>query len=304
MLDVHELAIARSVLYASLFDYPLTLPQLHESLIASTLTPDEIIAIYDRSVALPSIVERRDGFFLPAGRGDLIEERRTREARSRAFLAEHARTLRLICALPFTRMVALSGSVAHLNLEAGGDLDLFIITRGRRVWMVSVAMIALTRLLGVRSAVCANFVMSDARLTIEQQDLFTANQVLHLKPLVGVDVLERFVAANPFVRRFYPNRPLHPASDFFQTPGRLVRAAQVLLEIVLTVPSPLVERLCRAVYTWHLHRRSVSWQSPEQVRMQPDYLKLHTQSHRNAVLDRFDQRVRQALERSEHAAIA
>jgi len=29
-------------------------------------------------------------------------------------------------------MVALSGSVAHLNLEGSGDLDLFIVTRGRR----------------------------------------------------------------------------------------------------------------------------------------------------------------------------
>ena len=304
MLDVHELAIARSVLYASLFDYPLTLAQLHESLIGSTLAPDELVAVYERSAALPAIVERRDGFYFPAGRGDLIEERRSREARSRAFLAHHARTLRLICALPFTRMVALSGSVAHLNLESGGDLDLFIITRGHRVWMVSVAMIALTRLIGVRRAVCANFVMSDARLTIEQQDLFTANQVLHLKPLVGVDVLERFVAANPFVRRFYPNRPHHPAADFVLTPGRTLRAVQALLEIVLTMPSPAIERLCRAVYTWHLNRRSVSWLSPEQVRMQPDYLKLHTQSHRNAVLDRFYQRVRQALDRSEHAAIA
>lgn len=304
MLDAHELAIARSVLYASLFDYPLTLVQLHESLIASTLTPDEVVAVYDRSVTLPVIIERRDGFFFPTGRGDLIDERRRREARSRAFLAQHSRTLRLICALPFTRMVALSGSIAHLNLEAGGDLDLFIITRGSRVWMVSVAMIALTRLLGVRPAVCANFVMSDARLTIEQQDLFTANQVLHLKPLVGVDVLERFVAANPFVRRFYPNRPPHPASDFVVTPGPVARAVQALVEIALTVPSPVIERFCRTVYTWHLNRRSVSWRSPEQVRMQPDYLKLHTQSHRHAVLDRFDQRVRQALDRSERAAIA
>src|SRR5262249_34327265 len=153
--------------------------------------------------------------------------------RSRAFLARHRLALRLICALPFTRMVALSGSIAHLNLEDGGDLDLFIVTRGRRVWTVSVAMILLTRLLGVRRVMCANFVMADAHLGIEQQDLFTANQVLHLKPLVGLEVLEGFVAANPFVRRFYPNRPLRPSTEFLLPPShvwdRAKRAAEALL---------------------------------------------------------------------------
>src|SRR5258707_5390422 len=133
-----EIAIARSVIYASLFDYPLTLDQLHYSLIESDQTRPEILAVYEGSELLRDIVERRDGFFFPSGRGDLVAERRRREARSDAFLAEHQLTLRLICALPFTRLVALSGSVAHRNLEPNGDLDLFIVTRGKRVWTVTV----------------------------------------------------------------------------------------------------------------------------------------------------------------------
>ena len=122
-----EFAIAGSVIYASLFDYPLTLDQLHETLIESDQTPSEILATFQNSVRLQHLVEYRDGFFFPAGRADLIAERRHREARSLAFL-EHCRpVLRVISAVPFTRMVALSGSVAHLNLERGGDLDLFVI---------------------------------------------------------------------------------------------------------------------------------------------------------------------------------
>ena len=134
-----ELAIARSVIYASLFDYPLTLPQLHHTLIESEQTPSEILAVYDGSPRLHRIVDHRDGFFFPVGRAELIAERRRREARSRRFLHQHDGMLRLLCALPFTRLVALSGSMAHLNLERDGDLDLFIVTRGRRVWTVTVA---------------------------------------------------------------------------------------------------------------------------------------------------------------------
>jgi hypothetical protein len=56
---------------------------------------------------------------------------------------------------------------------------------------------------------------------------------------------------------------------------------------MLRVPSPLIERACREAYAWHLRRRADSWRSPDQVRLQSDYLKLHTRSHRHAVLDRF-----------------
>ena len=75
-----ERAITRSVFYASLFDYPLTLAQLHHTLIESEQTPSEILAVYEGSPRLQSIVGHRDGFFFPAGRADLIAERRQREA--------------------------------------------------------------------------------------------------------------------------------------------------------------------------------------------------------------------------------
>ena len=44
-----ELSIARSVIYASLFDYPLTLEQLHHALIESDQTRSEILAVYDEA---------------------------------------------------------------------------------------------------------------------------------------------------------------------------------------------------------------------------------------------------------------
>jgi len=320
-----ELAITRSVIYASLFDYPLTLQQLHHTLIESEQTPSEILAVYDGSARLQSIVEHRDGFFFPAGRADLVAERRRREARSRRFLQQHDAMLRLLCALPFTRLVALSGSVAHLNLEPDGDLDLFIITRGRRVWTVTVAVLLLTKLLRRRRIVCANFVLADSHLALEPQDLFTANQVLHLKPLIGADLLEAFLAANPFVARFYPNAtsegtrrakasaervhgvsPTGAEAYLMERPARRwtrgLVGLQTLMELALRLPGPLVEASCRRFYAWHLRRRSASWRSPDQVRLHSDYLKLHTQSHRRSVLDRFDAAVESAIRRAEYEA--
>ena len=288
MVTTREIAIARSVIYASLFDYPLTLEQLHYTLIESDQTHAEILAVYEGSELLRDIIEYRDGFFFPAGRGDLLDERRRREARSDEFLRHHRLALRLICALPFTRLVALSGSIAHRNLEPKGDLDLFIVTHGPRVWTVTVMLLVLTKLLRRRRTICANFVLADSHLAVDQRDLFTANQMIHLRPLIGADLLQRFLAANPFVAQSYPNtrdhKPLVPVMDVRSRPLALAKRA---LEAILGWPSPIVEGVCRRAYAWHLRRRAASWRSPDQVQLQSDYLKLHTQSHRQIVLDRF-----------------
>jgi hypothetical protein len=283
-----ELAIARSVVYASLFDYPLTLAQLRQTLIESTQTPSQVLAAYNGSAALQEAIEFRDGFFFLKGRADLVEERRRRETRSRAFLHRHRAFLQVVAALPYVRMVALSGSIAHLNLEGTGDLDLFIVTRGRRVWSTTVAVLLLAKLMRRRRVVCANFVVADSRLILEQQDLFAASQVIHLKPLVGRDVFRDLLDKNPFVFRFYPNFHAADAASVTLRPARPLGWMKRVLETALKPVAPLAELVCRSAYRSYLRRRATTWQSPEQVRLQADCLKLHTRSHRQSVLDRLE----------------
>ena len=71
-----ELAIIRAVAYAALFDYPLTLDQLHETLIRCSATRDGILAAWRASARLRRVVDYRDGFFFPAGRAELVDDSR------------------------------------------------------------------------------------------------------------------------------------------------------------------------------------------------------------------------------------
>jgi len=294
-----ETAIARSVMYAALFDFPLTLEELRYALLESEQTTSEILQTFAASHALRAVVEYRSGFFFPRGRYALVAERRRRNARSRAFLATHARLLHIVSRLPFVRMVALSGSIAHLNLDDTGDLDLFMVTRGRHVWSTAVAVVLIAKLIGLRRTVCANFIISDTRLALAQQDLFTANQLIHLKPIVGEDVYVDFVNANPFIARFYPNFWSAFRARTVSRPASSLTRFTLVVESLLAAPSLLLEFLCRTAYRWYLRRSSATWRSPEQVVLQADCLKLHTRSHRRSVLDRFDVAVFQTIERVE-----
>ena len=246
MVTTRELAIAFSVMDASLDDYPLTLEELHESLVGSQQTVAEVLSVYEGSEILQKVIERRDGFFFPSGRGDLVDERRRREARSRAFLARHAVLLRLVCSLPFVRLVALSGRISRLNLEAGGDIDLFIVTRGRHVWSTAVAVRILAKIMSRRCMVRAKVIVDDLHLALEPRDPATADQLLHLKPLVGAHLLRDVFAANPFVGQFYINAPEWRVDPATEPDGdRMMAAARTMFELILGLPSPVVEAACR-----------------------------------------------------------
>ena len=294
-----EIAVLRSVTYAALFDYPLTLAQLHASLIGVRADAETIAAWWRSSDFLQAAIEHHDGLYFPAGRRDLLSTRARREVLSRDLLDRDRRILSVVAAMPFVRMVALSGSLAHLNAERSADLDLFVITAPHRVWSVTVSLLVIARLFGWRQRLCLNYVVSEDALRVAPADLFSANQIIHLRPILGREVFARFVEANEFVREHYPNfaidGPVTPSSP---------HALKPWIERVMSCgPAQAAERIARAIYRWHLHRRAAAWQSRDQVRLEPECLKLHTSSHRAAALERYDAAVDEALRRAREKQI-
>jgi hypothetical protein len=299
-----ELAVLRSVTYAAMFEYPLSLEQLHASLIGVRADAATVAAWWRNSELLQATIDHQEGLYFPAGRADLLHTRARREALSCDLLARDRRILSVVAAMPFVRMVALSGSLAHLNAERSADLDLFVITAPHRVWSVTLSLLVIARLFGWRRRMCLNYVISEDALRVEPPDLFSANQIIHLRPILGHDVFARFVAANAFVREHYPNfsmagDPLGVSSPHALKPSGPPRALKTLLERVMSFgAAQLGERAARAIYGWHLNRRAATWQSRDQVRLDAECLKLHTSSHRAAALARYDAAVTEALRRA------
>jgi hypothetical protein len=289
------------VTYAAMFEYPLSLEQLHASLIGVRTDAATVAAWWRNSELLQNTIDYQDGLYFPAGRVDLLHTRARREALSCDLLARDRRILSVVAAMPFVRMVALSGSLAHLNAERSADLDLFVITAPHRVWSVTLSLLVIARLFGWRRRMCLNYVISEDALRVEPSDLFSANQIIHLRPILGHDVFARFVDANPFVREIYPNFALEPEPRKPHAASRKPQAPspKPLLERVMSLgPAQLGERAARAIYGWHLNRRAATWQSRDQVRLDAECLKLHTCSHRAAALARYDAAVTEALRRA------
>ena len=124
---------------------------------------------------------------------------------------------------------------------------------------------------------------------IEPRDLFSANQIIHLRPIMGHAVFAHFVKSNGFVRQIYPNFELK------EGPKAQAPSPKPLIERVLSIGfAQVAEGISRSLYGWHLRRRSASWQSKDQVRLEAECLKLHTSSHRASTMARFDAAMKKA----------
>src|SRR3990170_2103830 len=78
-----EAAILRTLLYADIFDYPLTLAEIHHYLMEAPATFESVRVALDASPWLAARVTRVNGYFALAGRaeiGDLRDERQRRSA--------------------------------------------------------------------------------------------------------------------------------------------------------------------------------------------------------------------------------
>jgi len=169
-VDSHDLddAILRAIVYADVFDYPLTSGEIHHYLIGH---PASASAIEERLARAGGLRERLGSispfWFLP-GREDLVSVRQEREAFARRLWPAACRYSQWIAAVPFVRMVALTGSLAMNNVSSPhDDIDLLIVTQHSRVWLARGLIALLVHLARRRGAyLCPNYILSERSLEL------------------------------------------------------------------------------------------------------------------------------------------
>jgi hypothetical protein len=268
-----DLAILRTVIYASLFQAPQTLAELQHGLLDLPLTRAALAARL-RGPYLRERLRLTEGLVHLRGREEWVALRRARRRRSRELLVRHRRLLAALARFPFVRLLALSGACAREN-AADEDVDVFLVVKRGRAWAVALALMLLSKALGVRRTLCLNYIVDETQLALPERDLFTASEIVGLRPLAGGEAYRLFVEANRTLAARYPNflaryaaacRGLAPAG----APGWL----EALLELG---PAPLLEAASRLLLGRRLRRKLAGARG---VLLSASRLKLHSHDHR------------------------
>jgi hypothetical protein len=197
-----ERAVLETLAYSDVFDYPLRLDELHRYL-PVRMDVDEL---WQALGSLKGRVGTQDGYYFLPGRETIMEIRRRREAHSRKLMPHALHYGRLLGALPFIRMVALTGSLAVMNSSGDADFDYMLVAAPGRVWTARAFALLLnrvTRWFGHR--LCPNLIVSENALAWSAHDLYSARELCQMVPIAGFDIYQRLMQANKWVKDFLPN---------------------------------------------------------------------------------------------------
>ncbi len=213
-----EAAILRTVLYAHLFRFPLTLPELHHFLMHDTPIDIHRVDISLRNLEQrTNLLKRINGYILYRGDRDLLTRRLECELLTTQLWPSAIRYGAWLARLPFVRMVALTGALSmHNPATAKDDIDYIIVTVPGRVWLARAFAIVVVRLARLHGAtICPNYVLAETAMLQERRDIFMAHEVAQMVPVFGNEMYKRFRSVNGWSDQQLPNAkdPFFPIKE-------------------------------------------------------------------------------------------
>ena len=237
-------AILEALAYSDIFEYPLQLDEVHRYL---PLRAD-VGQVSQTLMTMSGQVGEKDGFYFLAGREEIVDIRKRRGAYSKKLLPIALRYGRVLGSLPFVRMVALTGSLAVMNISKHVDFDYLLVTVPGRVWTARAFALLFNRITRVFGhTLCPNLIVAETKLEWPLHDMYSARELFQMIPITGMDVYHKLMQSNEWAREYLPNG----SHDFSrETVGHSVGTTlQVLFEF------PLSGKLGDRFERWEMTRK-------------------------------------------------
>ena len=282
-----QTGILSTLLYADLFDYPLREHELWKYFIGKKITYTSFRSALEQLVKEKQVFIAKDFYTLP-NRSQLITQRLKRHKSGIKKIAYAQKVAKLLTSIPSVWGVGISGALAMHNAPYDDDIDLFIITAPRTLWLTRLLSIMLLDILhmrrkpgqrAVKNKLCLNMFMEGSGLQLpkKEQDLYSAHEVVQLKPLINkYKTYERFLYANRWTKEYLPHA--------IKTPPK---------PLPMSIPDrgmlDFFELVCERFQRWYMRSRHTT----EVIRK--DMVRFHPEDARYWVLKKFNDQKKRLL---------
>lgn len=217
-MDFLQKAVLKTLVYADIFDYPLTAEELFRFLIADKRV-DQVVfkEAVSKIFTGGKQVETNGRYFFLQGRQKIVDFRKDRERWSQDKLRIASRVATVLKYLPFLKMVGITGALAMNNSPQDDDLDFLLITSKNRLWLTRLLTTLVTELQrkrrrlnekNIKDKICLNIFWDESHLVlpVAERNLFTAHEICQVKPLWNKGrTYENFLRVNQWTAKYLPN---------------------------------------------------------------------------------------------------
>lgn len=218
-----ELFIINTLTYFDLFDYPLTLTEIYSYLYTGGMEGGkfsmyEIKKDLEENEKLQKIITTDRGFFCLKGRENIIDSRLQRYNIADYKFKIAVKVIKWLRFFPFIKMIGVCNNLAYFNAKKDADIDLFIITSGKRLYLTRLAVTLFVGLLGKRrhgkkitNRLCLSFWITEDNLNLSEikiapDDIYLTYWFATLFPIYQRDnFYNKFIKANSWFKKYIPN---------------------------------------------------------------------------------------------------
>jgi hypothetical protein len=287
-------AVLRVLAYADIFSSPLTIDEIQQKLEVAA-TQAEVLHALTTDPWLQERVAWEPPLVALADRQEWFRRRQSREQANRDLWHSARRYGAYLGAIPFVRMVAVTGALAVDNApDQGDDIDYLLVTAPERLWLARFLIIILVRLAAWRKVqICPNYLLTLDAIDQFDHSFFTAHELAQMVPLYGLDVYRLLVQANAWAKSILPNAfepGDHRVAALPRGVGWTKKAIEVLFAGTL---GDALERYERTRKIRRLTRRAKDVQAHE-ARFSARHCKGHMEDHGSLIARAYAERVKRA----------
>jgi hypothetical protein len=286
-------AVIKALLYSDIFHYPLTVNEIFQRLEVScsdiSVVTNELTHLVEAR-----LVFRFGEFYSLRDDVGMALRRSSGNKMAKDIMPRAIRRSRLIFSFPFVRAVMISGSLSKDFIDKDGDIDFFIVTAPGKVWLTRGLLALFQRifLLNSHKYFCVNYYIDHDHLTLDEQNIFTATELITLKPVCGNEHYHSLLRSNPWVLGYYPQ--FVPTSSVSGKPPAWL--PKRIWEMVLTPFAPrldafVMRKLTQRAYRLHGHKLERG-DFDIAFKAAPHVSKNHLSNYQKKITDKFNQRVR------------
>lgn len=210
-------SIIKTLVYADIFDYPLTADEINSWLIGQKYSAEKFHYQLNKATEKSNLIQKWQGFYFLPGRKSTVFARKLKQKhnRNKKKIAEHI--CRIIRLIPWVKLVGITGTLAMENADDDDDIDLMVITASKRLWLTRFFVVVTVELLGlrrrpnekyIRNKICFNLFLDEQHLLLpmKERDLYSAHEILQVVPLYAKDnSYYHFLDENQWAEKHLPN---------------------------------------------------------------------------------------------------
>lgn len=226
-----EQSIIKALAYFDIFNYPLTREEIY-CFLDQSVERDAVAPLLQQLINDQRLFQLGDYYSLQPDPA-LCTRRANGNHKAAQLLKTAYRVGSFLYQFPFVRGIGISGSLSKNFADKDTDIDFFIITRSNRLWIARTLMHLfkkLTFITGHQHWYCMNYYIDEEAMRIEEQNIFTAIELITLLPVCGNGTMDKFYNQNNWTVEYFPNQDIGKQSMIMTRSGWLKKVLERLLD--------------------------------------------------------------------------